>query len=423
MTTHATISIPLDIPDVAVRSTTVTNERTLLIEVESTRMTTTCHRCGQTISDFHGYDRPLTLRHLSSFGMPVFLRIRPKRFRCPFCDDRPTTTQRLTWYEPNATATTAFVNHLLLQLVQSTIADVVSKECVSEDTVRGVLRRRMETTVDWASLPPFHTIGIDESALKKGHRDFVALVTARTPDGALHLLAVLPDRKKATLVAWLQTIPAARQTAIRHVCTDMWEGYVTAVELVLPHALIVIDRFHVAQHYHKAADTLRKQEFKRLKATLPKAVADTLTHTMWPFRKCKADLTKDERTALRRLLRMSPVLHRAYELREGLRAIFETATSKTVGVRRMKAWLQRVRVSGLTCFDGVLGMLERWLGYIANYFHERQTSGFVEGLNTKIKVLKRRCFGIINVTSLFQRITLDLHGYHRFGRQGQVPSP
>ncbi|HYF65964.1 MAG TPA: hypothetical protein VD886_24255 [Herpetosiphonaceae bacterium] len=112
--------------------------------------------------------------------MPVFIRIRPKRFRCPFCDDHPTTTQRLSWYAPNAAATTAFVKHLLLQLAQSTIADVASKEGVTEEIVAGVVTRWMETTVDWASLPPFAILGIDEIALKKGHGDFVAIVTAHT---------------------------------------------------------------------------------------------------------------------------------------------------------------------------------------------------------------------------------------------------
>ena len=418
-----TIAIPLDLSDVTVTSTTVTKDHTLLIEVESTCTTTMCQRCGQEISQFHGHDRPLTLRHLPVLDMPVFIRIRPKRFRCPFCDDHPTTTQRLAWYEPNATATTAFVKHLLMQVVHSTIADVASKEGVSEEVVAGVVMRWIETTVDWVSLPPFAILGIDEIALKKGHKHYVALLTARTSTGEIYLLAVLPDRKKETVVAWLQQIPADRKVAITRVCSDMWEGYVSAVEEVLPEALIVIDRFHVAQHYHKAADALRKQEVKRLHAELPKAVAAQLKHTMWPFRKRKADLDDAEAEALKRLLKLSPALLRAYELREGLRKIFETATSKVVGVRRIKAWIQRVRVSGLDCFDAVLGTLERWLGYIANYFHERQTSGFVEGLNNKIKVLKRRCFGIVKPTSLFQRITLDLHGYRRFGRSGLVPVP
>jgi len=55
-----------------------------------------------------------------------------------------------------------------------------------------------------------------------------------------------------------------------------------------------------------------------------------------------------------------------------------------------------------------------WLDRIANYFRHHQNSGFVEGLNNKINVLKRRCFGIYNLRHLFQRITLDLDGYRRF---------
>lgn len=58
--------------------------------------------------------------------------------------------------------------------------------------------------------------------------------------------------------------------------------------------------------------------------------------------------------------------------------------------------------------------LDRWLNLVANYFRHRQNSGFVEGLNTKLKVLKRRCFGMYNLGHLFQRITLDLQGYRLF---------
>jgi transposase len=60
--------------------------------------------------------------------------------------------------------------------------------------------------------------------------------------------------------------------------------------------------------------------------------------------------------------------------------------------------------------------LDEWLDLIGNYFHQRETSSFVEGLNNKLKVLKRRCFGLYNLRHLFQRITLDLEGYRRFSR-------
>jgi transposase len=101
-------------------------------------------------------------------------------------------------------------------------------------------------------------------------------------------------------------------------------------------------------------------------------------------------------------------------LRERLTTIFDTARSKAAGISQIKAWRRRVEASGLRCFDPFLKLLDPWLDLIANYFRQRQTSGFVEGLNNKLKVLKRRCFGIYNLQHLFQRITLDLDGYQRF---------
>ena len=80
----------------------------------------------------------------------------------------------------------------------------------------------------------------------------------------------------------------------------------------------------------------------------------------------------------------------------------------------MRAWIRRVRASKLTCFDKFIGTLENWWNEITNYFHVRDSSGFVEGLNNKIKVLKRRCYGIYNLEHLFQRIFLDLAGYRLF---------
>ena len=58
--------------------------------------------------------------------------------------------------------------------------------------------------------------------------------------------------------------------------------------------------------------------------------------------------------------------------------------------------------------------LARWWNEIMNFFVARESSGFVEGFNNKIKVLKRRCYGLINLTHLYQRIFLDLEGYRLF---------
>ncbi len=408
------ISIPLDIPDVRVLQTDLTAAGELILTVETTLTTTLCQRCGRPISDQHGLDAPRLLRHLPILGRPVYVRIRPKRFRCPFCDGQPTTTQQPDWYDPKALHTKAYERQLIVQMINSTLTDVTEKEDVSYAALLGVLDRWIATTVDWDTLPPCPTLGLDEIALLKGHRDFVAVITARDTADDLHVVAVLPDRLKTTISAWLTALPAAVRARITTVCTDMWEGYVTAVEEALPTATIVIDRFHVARYYRDAVDTLRKQEVKRLRKELPEAQHDALTEIMWPLRKRPADLTDEERQRLERLFALSPALERAYTLREELTTIFETARSKADGLRRIRFWKQRVERSALSCFTPFLKLLDTWLDRITNYFIAHETSGFVEGLNNKLKVLKRRCYGLRNIGRLFQRLTLDVDGYRRF---------
>jgi transposase len=146
-------------------------------------------------------------------------------------------------------------------------------------------------------------------------------------------------------------IPKRLQATVGRVCTDMYDGYINAVREVLPRARVVIDRFPVAKADRACADQLRKQALKR--RTLSKARA------------------------------------RAY----------------------LDAWASLVKDSALTCFDRFLTPLQSHLDAITNYFLDRQTSGFVEGLNHKIKVLKRRCYGIFSPGHLFPRLHLDLAGY------------
>ncbi len=153
---------------------------------------------------------------------------------------------------------------------------------------------------------------------------------------------------------------------------------------------------------------------RRLKKALPKEAQDDLKDTRWPFRKRSVDLDEDAQQRLATVLAYRPALTRAYRLREELSSIFDTARSTPDGLRRLRFWRQRVEKSGLNCFEAFLSLLDTWQDRIANYCINDQTSGFVAGLNNKLKVRKRRCYGLRNVTRLFQRLTLDLEGYRRF---------
>lgn len=94
--------------------------------------------------------------------------------------------------------------------------------------------------------------------------------------------------------------------------------------------------------------------------------------------------------------------------------IADAPLSKEAALQQLTEWQRRVRASGLTCDDHGLPRLEKWLEEISNSLLARHNSGCGEGLNNKIKVLKRRCDGIFPLSHLFQRLLLDLEGYQRF---------
>jgi transposase len=299
-------------------------------------------------------------------------------------------------------------------LINSTVADAARKLGVSEETIDGLLDRWIERAVDWDAWERLGVIGLDEIALKRGHRNFVVLVTVPLEGGGVEILAVLADRKKETVAAFLRAIPETLRRTIERACTDMYEGFAGAIAQEVPWAEIVIDRFHVARADRDCADTVRKKELKRLKSTLPKAEYAEIKGAMWPFRKQPGDLEPEEGALLERLFTYSPKIEVAYHLREDLTDLFERDYTKAGAKCAIRAWCKRVRRSGLAEFERFLGTIDRWMDQITNYFQGRQTSGFVEGFNNRVKVLKRRCYGIFNVGRLFQRLTLDLHGYQLF---------
>ena len=411
---RAQITVPLDIPDVRVLSTEINKAGDLIISIESTKEGTNCRRCGREIGKRHGYEEWTIIRHLPVFGRASYLRYRPRRYQCEACEGQPTTTQRLDWREGNSPQSHAYDDHLLLQLVNSTVADVSIKERVGYDCVLGVLERRIDSGVDWGQYETLGVIGLDEIALKKGHGNYVVIVTARLEDRRVVILAVLPNREKATVAEFLRSIPERLKQSIHTACCDMYEGYSEAVREELRGVRIVIDRFHVARAYRDGLDELRKQELGRLKNELSEDEYRQLKGSLWALRKNPADLNKAERRTLKLLFRYSPKLKQAYHLLLQLTAIFDKPASPASAKTKIRAWIKRIVKSELHCFDKFLITLENWWQDIINYFVNRDTSGFVEGLNNKLKVLKRRCYGLFNLNHLFQRIFLDLEGYRLF---------
>lgn len=190
------LKIPLGIPDVEVLKTEITGVDKVVVEVESLVQTTKCGCCGQEISCNYGHGQVIELRHLSVLGMETYIRLRPRRGQCKACLYEPTTTQVLSWYEQRSPHTKAYDEYLLKQLVNSTLEDVSLKENIGYEAIVGALNRQVEVAINWSEVQDLSTVGIDEIAMKKGHKNYAAIVTARPANGKVRVLAVLPDRKK-----------------------------------------------------------------------------------------------------------------------------------------------------------------------------------------------------------------------------------
>jgi transposase len=228
------MQVPLNLPDGRILLTQRTAQGHWLIRVESTLEGAQCRGCGREIRDFHGWDAAVRLRHLPLCDVPVFVEIRPKRSRCPDCSGHPTTTQPCEWYEPRSPHTKAYEPWALRLLINATVSDAAHKLSVSEETIEGILDRWIARTVDWGAWERLGVIGLDEIALTRGHRDVVVLVTTPLAGGGVDILAVLGDRTKETVAAFLRSMPAALRGTIERACTEMDEGFVRAIEAEVP---------------------------------------------------------------------------------------------------------------------------------------------------------------------------------------------
>ena len=280
-------SIELNLPHVEIDNVRIDQDRNYIIEVHSTLIGGRCHQCGQPITKFHGYDRELQIKHLPIFGRETTIIIRLPIYQCLNCPKKPTTTQQVAWRERKSAHTRAYEKHLLLERIGSTVEEVSIREGLGYEAVMGIVRRHIRDEVDWAEFERMDQLGLDEISLKKGHKDFVTIVSARN-EGEIHLLAVVADRKKATVKAFLQRIPRSLRQTVGSICSDLYEGFINpAKEVFGQRVRIVLDRFHVAKLYRKGLDTLRKQELNRLKNELTEQAYGQLKGVMWVLRKKK----------------------------------------------------------------------------------------------------------------------------------------
>ena len=206
------------------------------------------------------------------------------------------------------------------------------------------------------------------------------------------ILDVLPNRERETLEKWLDGLSVEQRQAIKVVNVDMWEPYTLAVKAKLPQATIVADRFHVMKNLNHCLTQARRE----IQNKAPVEVKAQLKGSRWVLVKNQQDLNEKERTKLETIYHVSPELKTCHELKELFRLLFDTLTDREDAKQTLQIWIQLAEALEVKALKPFLVTLRNWSEQILNYFFERRTNAFAEGVNNKIKLIKRRAFGYTN---------------------------
>ncbi|GKT10385.1 transposase [Desulforhabdus sp. TSK] len=161
-------------------------------------------------------------------------------------------------------------------------------------------------------------------------------------------------------------------------------GNPQAVRNKLPHAKVVVDRFHVMKQLNTRLAQLRTAHQKRL----PPEMRSVVKGSRWILVRNRCELSPLEEAHLSKILESCPDLRTLYLLKEEFRHFFEKVHDRQKAARFLSAWILRARLTGNKYLAKFVTTLRNWWEEILNYFIDRITNGFVEGLNGVLRTMR-----------------------------------
>jgi transposase len=266
---------------------------------------------------------------------------------------------------------------------RANIEDVSREEELSRDKVQKIFNSIEESKKKNWEHPK--RIGIDEFACRKGHQDFDTVVSDIDSGKPL---SIIEGREGDKLIEVLSEEDLEVREGVEEVSVDMWSGFPKVIQSVFPNARIVYDRFHVMKAVNRELNQLRI----KLKVTGRKIKYLLLRNG--------ESLEDEERKELEKIAKEHPLLQIAYEIKEMLREIYEKRQTVKGGTREIQKWLRGASV----IYRESASMIKAHLEGVCNYFAHRTTNGVAEGINTKIKLIKRQGYGFSNFENFRLRL-------------------
>lgn len=351
---------------------------TIACEVATLPTATPEAHCNHEHFTLYGWaDKPTRVSDRRIELAPTALLIHRRRLHCKRCDTL--ILERMPGVEIEHRITRRLYDDVFHAAVNRPFEDVARLHGVSPGLIQTIFRERARDLLgDYRPELP-EAIAIDETMIA-GQQRFVCndLLTRS-------LVEILPDRSHAAISAFFQR--QGSQKRVQVVVQDMNGGYRTLVREAFPDAMIVIDRFHVAEALNRAMNAARSAAMRAIKGD---DVERKGLRKLGPlFLKNRRDLTRHELGELKGVLRAHPELKRAWMLKEELKRLYRFGSPERAAehLDRIDARYDRRWTPVMKPMGAVIKMIREYEAEILNWHRCFQDNSFTEAMNHRYQLI------------------------------------
>jgi transposase len=350
------------------------------------------------------------VRDLPLAGRCTDLLWRKRRYGCRVC--ARTFTERHPELPPRQRVTRRFRRRLLERArAGAAHAEIARDEQTTRYQVARAFRVGCEDELARRreARPP-RRLSLDEAHHRRGRE----LATVVCDLGSRRVVDVLDGRSRRVVARYLRALPEDHRRMIEVVSIDPYEAYRQAIRAELASARIVVDRFHLVRGANTALDAVRRERQREVGRRRPKGARRSGHGARWRpdlyrarhrLLKARERLSERERRRLCALFEREPVVAEAWGLKESFRAIY-TAADRAEAERRLARFLAEVERTGMASFTAFAAGVRLWRGELLAYFDEPTTNGYAEGVINKVKLSKRRAYGLPTFDGFRERVLL-----------------
>ncbi len=358
-------------------------EGEVYIHVEKKPKYQRCVVCGSREVIREGVEE-YTVRTLPIGSKAVFLVLSLHVLRCKKCGALRQESRDVA--EPRKSYTKAFARYVLELMPHMTISAIAQHLQVGWDLVKSIVKSNLEKKAKRISWRNVRHIAIDEIATKKGHKYMTVVVDLDTG----HVLYTAEGKGHESLKPFFQRLRRSR-AKLEAVAMDLSDAFAKAVRLYWPEKVAIVhDHYHIVSNMNDVVDKVRREEQNRLEGEGKKVIKGSRYLLLGARERIESMPDKQER--LQALLRVNKTLHKVYLLKEDLRQ-FWSQKSKEEARDFIEEWLKAARAMDNPHVSRFAKTIESRMEGILAWYDYPISSGPLEGLNNKIKVLKRSAYG------------------------------